>query len=107
MQNDKEKQLKSVVSAIKDSDITEDSLNEFKQSTGITITVFNGNIREISTVKGAIGTKADDTIYNLVMNNGSYFSSNANVNGEPYFAYYEKTDNGMISAGITKSEMIS
>ena len=45
MQSDKEKQLKSVVSVIKDSDITEDSLNEFKQSTGITIRVFNGNIR--------------------------------------------------------------
>jgi len=63
-------------------------LDKFKKDLDIDTTLFVGDVREVTTVNGAVGTKADPSIYAKVKAGENYFSSKANVNGEQYFAYY-------------------
>lgn len=67
---------------------------------GIDITVFEGDTRKESSIAGAVGTKASDEVIEEVLRHGRvYFSSSANVNGQPYYGYYIPTDSGMLFAG--------
>lgn len=65
-----------------------DLLSDFKESNDIDITIFGGNVRMFSTVPGALGTEMDSSIWEAIKGGDDYFSKNANVNGEKYYAYY-------------------
>lgn len=64
-------------------------LVDFKEKNNIDITIFSYNTRAFSTVPNAVGTKMDGGIYEAIKNGDTYFSKNANVNGEKYYAFYD------------------
>lgn len=69
-------------------------LDSYYERTGVHMTVFSGKLRVATTIKDAsgariIGTTMSDAAYNSIIKTGTYFSENVDVNGEPYFGYYE------------------
>ena len=75
---------------------------------GVDITVFEGDTRIASSIKGAVGTKASEAVIDEVLNkHQEYFSTNANVNGESYFGYYLPTETGMVFSGKPKADVQS
>ena len=97
-----------------DYNVTEDTegIDAVLEKTGIAVTVFYGDTRYATSVKDAsgkriLGTQASPEVTQEVLVKGNeYFSSNASVNGEKYFAYYvpmyndgSDTPVGMIFAG--------
>lgn len=59
-----------------------------------------------SSIKGAVGTKADDLVADTVLNKKeSYFTSDITVNGTAYYGYYMPVDGGMIFAGKPKAHI--
>lgn len=80
-----------------------DDVSAFKEK-DIDITVFEGDTRVKSSIPNAVGTKASPEVIEKVLNkNEKYFNSNTNVNGAPYYAYYQPTENGMLFAGKPQS----
>lgn len=80
-------------------------VNAYKQQ-DIDMTVFVGDTRVVSSVDGVIGTKASDEVIKKTLNNKEvYFSTNANVNGQPYYGYYIPTSDGMLFAGKPQAEV--
>ena len=84
-------------------------VNEFYREMGIDATIFLGNERTISTVDGAEGTRMDADIWAIVQTGKDYFTTNANVNGEPYFGYYipfyiDGKVSGAVFTGLPKAE---
>ena len=72
----------------------------------IDITVFEGDTRIDSSIEGAVGTKASDTVIDLVLNKKeSYFDTNVSVNGVAYYGYYMPTETGMLFAGKPRSDV--
>ena len=65
----------------------QDLLDTYQDELQIDTTIFIGDIRELTTVEGSLGSKADPTIYSHVKQGDHYFSTNANVNGVEYFGY--------------------
>ncbi len=70
-------------------------IDSIKEKTGIDITFFNQDTRVITTIQTndgvrAIGTKANDTVVNDVLNGSQpHFYSSTMVEGVRYFSYYE------------------
>lgn len=52
------------------------------------VTIFDNDVRIASTVNGAVGTKMDIDVLNEIKSGKDYFTTDANVNGKPYFGYY-------------------
>ena len=87
------------------------------ESTGIDLTIFEGDVRVITTVHGedgvsAVGTKASPEVANEVLVNGNdFFSQNADINGNSYYGYYKPivgedgTVIGMTFAGKSRSSV--
>lgn len=76
-----------------------DDVNAYKDD-NVDITVFEGDTRVESSIEGAVGTKASDIVVEKVLKNGEiYFDTNVNVNGTPYYGYYEPIEGGMLFAG--------
>lgn len=98
-----EDELRSTVYSIQSP--TQEFIESIKLNTGVDVTIFEGNVRVMTTVDGALGTKADQVVYNNVMTNGSFFTTKANVNGQSYFGYYIKSDIGMTFSGIPQEFM--
>lgn len=74
----------------------------------IDITVFEGDTRAVSSIEGAVGTKAsDEVIQTTLQGKNVYFSDNANVNGQPYYGYYIPTEDGMLFAGKPQADVRS
>ena len=72
----------------------------------IDLTVFEGDTRVESSIKGAVGTKADQTVIDLVLNQKeSYFTSDIMINGTAYYGYYIPTESGMLFAGKPKDHI--
>lgn len=72
----------------------------------IDITVFEGDTRVDSSIEGAVGTKASDTVIDLVLNKKeTYFDTNVPVNGVPYYGYYMPTETGMLFAGKPRADI--
>ena len=73
----------------------------------IDITVFTGDTRTESSIKGAVGTKASAEVIDAVLEKGqTYFDTDVKVNGEPYYGYYRPVDDGnMIFAGKPKADV--
>lgn len=63
-------------------------LNNFKEHTGVDVTIFEGNIRKFSTVPSVINTPMDVEIWDSIKDGDTYFSKNARVDGIKYYAYY-------------------
>lgn len=91
-------------------DDVQKTLDGYKETLGIDVTVFHDNIRVATTVAGSVGTEADPHIYAEVRSGKEYFSENANVNGHEYFGYYmpmydaENNFVGMTFAGKPTAE---
>ena len=75
--------------------LTEDNsiIDKFHQDTGIDVAIFYGTTRRATTVTTAngaraVGTLLSDVAYQQLRTNGSYFSNDVIVEGEPYYAMY-------------------
>lgn len=66
-----------------------DLLLDFKEKNNIDVTIFAYEKRVLSTVPNAVGTDMDTGILKDISDGDTYFSKNANVNGEKYYAYYQ------------------
>lgn len=64
-------------------------LNDFKAVNNADVTIFDYDTRVFSTVPNAVGTKMDSGIWKALQSGEPYFSKDANVNGEKYYAWYE------------------
>ena len=71
-------------------------LDDFKEKNNIDVTIFGSeeegdkcDVRLFSTVPDAVGTHMDAGILEDISDGSTYFSKNANVNGERYYAYYQ------------------
>lgn len=68
------------------------------------ITVFEGDTRVLSSIDGAVGTKASADVVDKVLNGGQeLFDRNIIINGIPYCGYYRPVDGGMLFAGKPQS----
>lgn len=65
-----------------------DYLNNFKEHTGVDVTIFEGNIRKFSTVQSVINAPMDVEIWDSIKDGDTCFSKNARVDGIKYYAYY-------------------
>ncbi len=75
------------------------NVNAFKDQ-NVDITVFKGDTRIESSIDGAVGTKASQTVIDRVLNGRSeYFDTDVDVNGTAYYGYYIPTEDGMLFAG--------
>lgn len=63
-------------------------VREFKDENHIDVTIFDNNIRAISTIPNVVGTPIDEGILAHIKEEERYFTTDANVNGEKYFGYY-------------------
>ena len=54
----------------------------------IELTIFKDDVRIISSIDGALGTKADPAIYASVKEGNNYFTTDVEIAGEKYFGYY-------------------
>lgn len=93
-------------------DQNQDIVEKFKNDMDIDTTVFDDNERVSTTVEGSLHTTADPTIYNTVKSGETYFATNANVNGRPYFGYYMPLYKdgkfiGMTFAGKPREETVN
>ncbi len=95
-------------------DGTEDKtviLDRLKQITGCEFTIFNGDVREFTTIiidgERVVGTTLDPTIANVVLNEGKSYVGEANILGEnhitSYIPHYDETGEitGVVFAGIS------
>lgn len=93
-------------------------VDAIKDACGIDLTVFFGDTRYVTSVKDAagnraVGTQCSDEVREQVLIGGSeYFSENATVNGQKYYAYYipiKQNGNicGMMFAGSPRAEVLA
>ena len=101
--------------------VTDDEalIDAFTEGVDADITIFYGDTRYASSIKDAsgkrpIGTQASEEVVAQVLKGGKdYSSTSANVNGKPYYAYYEPLKNpdgqivGMFFAGVPSEEIDS
>ncbi len=94
------------------NDILYEHLESFANRTEVELTVFRGDIREVTTIDGAKGTAMDGEIKAGLIDTGEdLFVTDANVNGEAFYGYYVpfiKDGNleGAIFAGIPRSAAV-
>lgn len=99
-----------------DISLNYDIVDELYEETGVVTTLFYDDVRMITSLRDEngnrmINTKADETIYNKVINGGVY-SGEADINGTSYYVYYEPLTNpdgtiiGMVFAGTDSSGTI-
>lgn len=92
--------------------------DNFSQEVDLQVTVFYGNIRVATSLvdedgNRMVGTEADPTIYDLVVNQGQdYYSENVEISGKTYYAMYcplyQYNSNeiiGMTFVGLEKSNI--
>lgn len=88
--------------------LTED-IEKYASQTDIELTIFQGDIRVVTSVDGALGTSIDGKIKATLESTGDdLFVTNANVNGQAFYGYYVPYVNGgtlegAAFAGIPKS----
>ena len=101
--------------------VTDDEalIDAFTEGVDADITIFYGDTRYASSIKDAsgkrpIGTQASEEVVAQVLKGGKdYSSTSANVNGKPYYAYYEPLKNpdgqivGMFFAGVPSEDIDS
>ena len=90
----------------------QDCLDELKGKTGIDLTIFENDIRVVTTVEGAENSRMSTDVLEHIKTGEDYFTESADVNGERFFGYYIPTFEdgeyaGAIFAGIPVSETTS
>lgn len=95
-----------------------DLFDGITESTGIHITVFEGDKRKITTVTTSngeriVGTRAADEVVDMVIGEGEeFFSDNVDVNGTEFFGYYmpiaddDGSVTGMVFAGKSRKSVM-
>lgn len=84
-------------------------INTYAKNTDTAITIFEGDIRVVSSIPNAVGTKMDKKIESeLLATKQPLYSTKALVNGEYYFGYYIPFMNneqllGAIFAGVPRA----
>ncbi len=88
-------------------------LDRLKEITGCEFTIFNGDIREFTTIvidgQRVVGTPLDSKIANTVLNEGKSYVGEANILGESHITSYipHRDENGdivgVVFAGISSS----
>ena len=64
-------------------------IDAYAAETGTEITIFNGDVRAVTSIDGALNTKMDSHIKEkLIETNEVLYTTDALVNGEVYFGYY-------------------
>ena len=64
-------------------------IDTYAAETGAEITIFNGDVRAVTSIEGALNTKMDAHIKEkLIETNEVLYTTDALVNGEDYFGYY-------------------
>lgn len=98
-------------------EIKPDLFDDIAESTGMDITLFFGDERSVTTVRDSggnrvVGTRAAEDVSDCVLAGGNdYFSAEADINGEIYFAYYMPLSDaegniiGMTFAGKTRDNV--
>ena len=96
-----------------------DLFDGITESTGIYITIFEGDERKITTVTNAVGERAvgtkaaSEVVDTVIGKNEEFFSDNVDVNGTPFFGYYMPlTDSGgavtgMVFAGKSRESVMA
>ncbi len=85
--------------------------DKFKNNAEVDVTIFAGDTRILTTINGAVGTKASQEVIDAVLTRGeSYFANNVIINDEEYYGYYLpiKSGNsiiGMAFSGMPRAEM--
>lgn len=90
-------------------------LDSFKAETDVHITLFYGNKRMATSIVNAsgeriLGTTLSDEVYERVCRDGSWFSTHVDIEGEPYYGYYEVVQQNapgeevIVFAGMEKDE---
>jgi methyl-accepting chemotaxis protein len=69
-------------------------LDGFLDSTEVDVTILWGTTRVATSVKDStgkriIGTELSQKVYDAVVKNGSYFTTNIDIEGENYYGYYQ------------------
>ncbi len=96
-----------------DQAVLAQNIESLSAQIGIEITIFKGNVREITTVDGALGTKMDSHIEEeLVKTREDLFVTNANVNGQSFYGYYvpyfeDSKLSGAVFAGVPRADAVS
>ena len=95
-----------------------DLFDGITESTGIYITIFEGDERRITTVTNAVGERAvgtkavSEVVDTVIGRNEEFFSDNVDVNGTPFCGYYMPlTDSdgavtGMVFAGKSRESVM-
>ena len=95
----------------------ESLIDSFTEGLDVDITIFYGMTRYASSIKDSsgkrpIGTNASDVVIDTVLRGGKdYEATDANVNGQPYYAYYKPVKNpdgkiiGMFFAGTPSADI--
>ena len=85
-------------------------INTYAAETGTEITIFNGDVRAVTSIDGALNTTMDAAIKDkLIETNEILYTTDALVNGEDYFGYYipfvENNElRGAVFSGIPKAK---
>lgn len=86
-------------------------VDNYKQKNGVDVTFFLGDVRILTSIPNAVGTKADEKVSNTVLRGEDYSSNNVSVNGLSYSGHYvplKQGDNviGMIFAGKSNDTIV-
>lgn len=86
-----------------------DNVNYLKESgSDIEITVFEGNTRVESSIEGVVGTTADYSVVDVVIEQGrTYFVTDITVGGKAFYGYYKPIEGGMLFSGKPREVVTS
>lgn len=96
-----------------DTEILASSIDIYSDQIEVEITIFEGDIRAVTSIEGALGTKMDAHIEEeLIKTEKELFLTDANVNGELYYGYYvpyfeDGNLAGAVFAGIPRANAVA
>lgn len=99
--------------SVDDKETLAEHIDSFADRTGVELTIFNGDVREVTSVDGALGTTmAPDIKATLERTGEDLFVTDANVNGAQYYGYYVPFLNngeleGAVFAGIPRATAVA
>ena len=95
------------------ADNMKDQIDRYAEESGVELTIFEGDVRVVTSVDGALGTKmSPDILKELQETKEHLFTTNANVNGEAYYGYYipffyEGNYVGAVFSGVPQAEAVA
>lgn len=95
------------------ADNMKEQIDRYAEESGVELTIFQGDVRVVTSVDGALGTTmAPDILEELNKTGEHLFTTNANVNGEAYYGYYipffyDGVYQGAVFSGVPKAEAVA